>query len=175
MKVTACLITREKNWPNDTISFDTWDLFDEILIATECKSVWTRFELAEKAVNDHIYMQDDDCIAPALELSRHYDAVHITNAMGRQHYEEYRSTGETLIGWGSFFPQWRLECFDRWQSAYGNLYLDQAPERIFTLLNQPHKSFVLPILHFDRPVKMWTQPGHFERRAHIRELVKPLL
>lgn len=176
MKITACLITREKEWPKETISLDTWDLFDEILIKTECATVWDRFGLAYTAKNDHIYMQDDDCIAPAQQLIREYDGVHITNAMGRQHYDEYRSTGETLIGWGSFFPLWRVEsAFDRWFSAYGNLYLHQAPERVFTLLNQPHKTFVLPISHFDRPQKMWTQQGHFERRAHIRELVKPLL
>ncbi len=167
--VTAVLITREKEWPADTrLDFS---FFDQVLIATECKSVWTRFELAMQARNAHIYMQDDDCVVLTEALSHAYDGVHITNCMTENHYAEYAGTGETLIGWGSFFPKWRVN-FDRWTRVYGNTYLDRAPERVFTLLNQPQHPVVLPILHIDRPVKMWTQPGHFQVREEIRRMFR---
>ena len=169
---TACLITREKTWPTDAtccLGRPGTVVFDEVLVKTECTSVFDRFELALRARNEHIYMQDDDCSVDAAFLYRLYDGDHITNALTAKHYNEYSGTGETLIGWGSFFPKWRVN-FERWQARYGNEFLDRAAERVFTLLNQPQNSVIMPIKHIDRPVKMWTQPDHFFVRERIRQM-----
>lgn len=172
MRITAVLITREERWPYADTKIDQFP-FDEILVETRCQSVWRRFELAQQARHDHIYMQDDDCRINIQHLFNEYDGEHITNAITPQHFREYSGTGETLIGWGSFFPK-RLVNFSEWRESYGDLYLDRAPERVFTLLHQPHWPVVMDIQHFNRPIKMWTQPDHFEVRAKIRRLASAL-
>ena len=61
-------------------------------------------KLAAKAKNDIIYVQDDDCFVNHQELLCKYNG-RLTNSMTPHHFQAYKDTGATLVGWGCFFPK----------------------------------------------------------------------
>lgn len=165
-KVTAVLITREREWPKDCrVDFD----FDEVLIETNCVNVRRRFELAKTAKNDIIYVQDDDNVIDISKLWEQYDG-RLTHAITDGHAEIYAGTGVTLIGFGAFFPKSLID-FSRWEADCGEVDAMEA-DRIFTYLAQPHNSVFIPIMQIDRPVKMCYRPGHYERKNNIIEQLR---
>ncbi len=169
MKVTAVLITRDAEFPKEVL--DSLPEFDEILIETNCQSIHRRYELALKAKNDVIYVQDDDCIIDVKELYEHYNGQ-ITNALTEHHKGFYGGLGMTLIGFGAFFPKSMID-FTKYLDVYGAnpLFLSQT-DRVFTFLNKPFNTVVMDIKHLPSataPNRMSTQADHWNNLNNIRE------
>lgn len=170
MKATAILITREKEYPIEVLNSVKNADFDEIIVQTECPSVYRRYELALQAKNDLIYVQDDDCTIDIEALYEKYDG-RLTNAISDHHLNFYKDMGITLIGWGAFFPK-KMVDFDKYLRQYpiDSLFLSQT-DRIFTYLNQPHNYVITKIHHLstaDGPGRMSTTPGHWNKLEIIR-------
>jgi hypothetical protein len=175
MKVTAVLISRERTYPEDV--FLNYE-FDEVLYGlTEPgvpSGVFTRYELALQARNEHIYVQDDDCVVDIAELARWYDGEHLTNAITAYHLEQYAGSGVTLVGWGCFFPK-RLVDFSRWDRHYGREAIPPGEDdRVFTYLAQPHHTKVMPIRHIQRRQAMCQTDGHYTRRRQVFDMLAKL-
>ena len=161
MSVTAVLITREATYPTDIhVAFP----FDEVIVKTHCPNVRMRFELAERANSDIIYVQDDDIEIDIHQLWKHYDGT-LTHAITDYHLKAYAGSGVTLIGFGAFFPKSAIN-FGEWIDRYGGVDAMEA-DRIFTYFTQPHNSVLMPIRQVDRPVKMCERPGHYTIRDQI--------
>lgn len=168
MIATAILITKEKEYPKEVL--DSLPFFDEVIIETNCPNILRRYELAEKARNDIIYVQDDDCTIDVKELFYKYND-RITNAITQHHIDWYKDTGITLIGYGAFFPKQMID-FSWYIDKYGidALLLTQA-DRVFTYLNQPHNSIVMDINNLPTATlgdRMSTSPGHWENLENIK-------
>lgn len=174
MKITAVLITKNKEYPPE---IKLGNFFDEVLVTTECPSVYRRYEQAQRAKNSVIYVQDDDCIVDYEELWNHFHGEHLTNAITAHHQKVYKNTGITLVGWGCFFPK-HLVDFSRYTDKYGvdDLLLSQA-DRVFTYLNQPHVSVISDVKHLPTATaasRMHTQPDHLDNLRKIRERLAEL-
>jgi hypothetical protein len=170
IKASCVLITKEKQYPQIILN-SLAEVFDEVLIQTQCQSVYKRYELALEAKNDLIFVQDDDCIADVDKIFKEYNGQ-ITNAMTPHHYEYYKNMGITLVGWGAFFPKKMID-FGRYLEVYGTdaLFMSQA-DRVFTYLNQPFNSIVMDIQHLPTaagPGRMSTTSDHWEKLALIKE------
>lgn len=165
-KITAVLITREKEYPK---KIDTsW--FDEVIIKTECPNIYTRYTEAEKAKNEIIYVQDDDCIVDYKELWKHYNGL--TAGITPHHFNAYQGSGVTLVGWGCFFPKSMLLNIQKYIDRYGkDEHLMREADRIFTFLNQPHNNVIMEHQDFTPQTgRMWNEPSHWEsmRQAIIK-------
>lgn len=135
-KVTAVLITRETSWPSDA----RLDMpFDEVLLETECVGVHRRFELALKARNPHIYIQDDDCFVNAARLMAAYNELSLTYCITPGHkkiYDELCGSRMCLIGWGAMFPIRMAYSYLNLCGAYAHKFGEAVPsheaDRVFT-------------------------------------------
>jgi hypothetical protein len=160
--ITACLITKEKEYPKLVLERLTLGFFDEILIKTESPSVYQRYLLAKEAKNEIIFLQDDDCMLNYQNLFKTYNGQ-LTNAMPKEFKEKYDSMGCTLVGWGCFFPKSMLSVFDKYISRYGeDEHLLREADRIFTYFNKPFNTLIQP--HEDLPRAkegMFNEPHHF--------------
>jgi len=174
-KISCVLITREKEYPKAVLERIDTGFFDEILIVTECPSIYHRYLAAQKAKNDIIYIQDDDCFVNYQVLFKHYNGK-ITNAMTKPFIEKYKDLGCTLVGWGCFFHKSMLSYFDMYISEYGeDKHLLREADRIFTFLNQPFNTIVMPHEDLNQtPERMGFQPGHHESMAEALEKTKSL-
>lgn len=144
MKITACLITKEKEYPKLVLERLTLGFFDEIIIKTESPSVYQRYLLAKEAENDIIYVQDDDCLVNYQNLFKHYNGQ-ITNTITLPFKQKYDDMGCTLMGWGSYFPKSMLSVFDKYIAKYGeDEHLLREADRIFTYLNKPFNTIIQP-------------------------------
>lgn len=167
MKVTFVGITKEKEYPKEI------DLsgFDEIIIKTESPNVYTRYLEAQKTKNEVIYVQDDDALVDYRELFKSYNGQ-ITNGITPHHQNYYKGTGITLVGWGCFFSKNMLNVFDRYIAKYGeDFHLKREADRIFTYLNQPHNSVIMPHTDLPQVERMSHDPRHYE---YIQEVLKKL-
>lgn len=158
-KVTAVLITRDSKYP-EQIKLDG---FGEVIIKTNCPNIYTRYTEAEKAKNDIIYVQDDDCVVDYRELAKHYNGK-LTNGITEHHQLYYHGTGVTLVGWGCFFPKEMLKNIQKYVDKYGkDAHLMRETDRIFTYLNQPHNSVIMDHNDFAPQVgRMWNQAEHWD-------------
>ncbi len=171
MKATAVLITKLKEYPQEVLDSLKKYNFDEILIETECPSIHRRYELALKAKNDLIYVQDDDCLVDVQKLYNLYNGQ-ITNYMKQAHYNSYRGTGVTLVGWGTFFPKKMID-FSPYLDKYpiDALFLSQT-DRVFTYLNQPHHTMVTDVVDLPTatdPSRMSSLSDHWDNLSQIRQ------
>lgn len=171
-QVSCVLITREKEYPKEIST----EGFGEVLIATESPSVYQRYLLAAKAKHDIIYVQDDDCTLDYRELFSHYNGC-LTNAMTMHHLQAYMGSGCTLVGWGCFFPKEMLKAFDRYIAKYGeDAHLMREADRIFTVLNQPHNTVIMPHHDFTAQTnRMWNQSEHWTSMAEAIKKASALL
>jgi len=177
-KVSAVLITKEKEYPPMVLERLTCtDFFDEILIVTECESIYHRYLAAKKAKNDIIYVQDDDCMVNYQELFKHYNGQ-ITNAMTKPFIEKYEGLGCTLVGWGCFFSKSALDVFDRYIEKYGiDEDLLRESDRIFTFLNEPFNTVILPhedLAKAQAPDRMGYEENHYKSMNEALEKAKEL-
>jgi len=174
--VTAVLITREVEYPEIVLERLTCtDFFKDIIIVTECPSVYHRYLAAAKAKNDIIYVQDDDCLVNYQVLFQKYNGW-ITNAMTLPFVEKYKDTGCTLVGWGCYFPKSMLSVFDRYIAKYGiDKHLLREADRIFTYLNQPFNTVIQPHEDLNQtPDRMGYQEDHYTSMNEALEKCKNL-
>jgi hypothetical protein len=166
--ITGVFITTERDYP---IEIDR-EFFDEVLIKTECPNILTRYLTAERAQNDIIYVQDDDVITDHKKLYQSYDGT-LTNAITEHHLNFYKDSGITLVGWGCFFPKKMLEAIGTYIEKFGidDVHLSRETDRIFTYLNQPHNSIVLPHEDVNQVRRMSHDPMHYQ---YIEEVLKKL-
>lgn len=177
-KVSAVLITKEKEYPPMVLERLTCtDFFDEILIVTECESIYHRYLAAKKAKNDTIYVQDDDALVNYQELFKHYNGQ-ITNAMTKPFIEKYKGTGCALVGWGCFFPKEALYVFGRYVHKYGiDEHLLREADRIFTFLNEPFNTVILPhedLKQAQAPDRMGYEENHYKSMNEALEKARLL-
>lgn len=144
MKVTACLITKEKEYPAIIMERLNLGFFDEIIVKTESPSVYERYLQAANAKNDIIYVQDDDCLVNYQYLFKKYDG-RITNTMTLPFQKKYEDMGCTLVGWGCYFPKSMISAFGKYIEKYGeDNHLLREADRIFTFLNKPFNTIIQP-------------------------------
>lgn len=174
-KVTAVLITKLSEYPKEI----RLDGFGEVIIKTNAESVFERYIQAERAKNEIIYVQDDDCVTDYKKLFKHYNG-RITNAISgrRQFYDDISGGRITLVGWGAFFPKSMLGLFKNYTDKYGiDFHLLREADRIFTWLNYPHNTIRME--HKDLgsssgPDRMSMNPQHFEYLNQTIEKLKNL-
>src|SRR3990167_11096335 len=175
MQITFVGITTEKEYPKEIL--DSIDgFFDEVLIRTESPSVFQRYLLAEKAKNDIIYVQDDDCIVDIKELWKHYNGQ-LTNGITEHHHNAYRGSDVTLVGWGCFFPKEMLKNLGQYIGKYGvDKHLLREADRIFTYLNKPHNTIVMPHgdFKYQKQGRMWNESDHWSSMAEAIQKVSLL-
>lgn len=172
IKATFVGITREKEYPKE---IDT-SMFDEVIIKTECPSIYERYIQAMKARNEIVYVQDDDCIVDVEQLFKAYNGQ-LTNSMTEHHVNWYRerAPGITLVGWGCFFPKKILTSLSRYVDKYGvDAHLLREADRIFTYLNQPHNTLIMAHKDFSRQDsgRMWNESAHWESMAQALEKLR---
>jgi hypothetical protein len=163
-KISCVLICKEKEYPKIVMERLTLGFFDEILVYTECPSVYERYKLAKRAKNDVIYVQDSDCLVNYQILYSKYNGD-ITNTMTDQFQQFYEPLGCTLVGWGTFFPKSLLSVFKKYIDRYGeDEHLLREADRIFTYLNKPFNTIMMPHEDLKRAndsTAMWKEPEHF--------------
>lgn len=167
-KVSAVLITREDRYPTDiALNFP----FDEVIVNTRCPNVKRRFDLAQQARNEVIYVQDDDAEIDIALLASYYDG-RMTHAITPGHAQIYRGTGVTLIGWGCFFRKSMID-WSKWEAKYGDVDEMEA-DRIFTYFAHPHNSVLMSIRQIHRATKMCERPGHYQTKERILRMLKEI-
>lgn len=175
--VTAVLITREVEYPNIVLErLNCTDFFKDIIIVTECPSVYHRYLAAAKAETEHIFVLDDDTLVNFQVLWSKYDKERITNTMTLPFIEKYKDMGCTLVGWGCYFPKSMISVFDRYIAKYGiDAHLLREADRIFTFLTYPWNTVVQP--HEDlyqTPDRMGYQEDHYKSAFEAIEKCKNL-
>ena len=144
MKISAVLIEKGPEYPQIVMERLTLGFFDEIIVETNCPSIYRRYELAEKAKNEIIYVQDSDCLVNYQSLFKHYNG-RITNTLTLPFQKRYDDMGCTLVGWGTFFDKSMLSVFDKYIAKYGeDEHLLREADRVFTYLNKPFNTIIQP-------------------------------
>ena len=172
--VRAVLITREKEYPKEVYK-SVSELFPNITVCVNCPSISTRYDIAYNSPEEHIYIQDDDCIAPMEELYKNYTGDMITCAMKKQHLEYYKDSQICLLGWGALFPRRIIKNMDKYIAMFGSIepYKREA-DRIFSYLNYPQKRLELPIQDIKRSCAMSNEQNHYESLRSIEQKLKQL-
>jgi len=142
--ITAVLIEKGPVYPKMVLDRLDTGFFNEVIIMSNCPSIYQRYLLAAQARNETIYVQDSDCLVNYQVLYSHYNEQ-ITNSMTIPFWEKYKEMGCTLVGWGCFFPKTMLQAFDKYTSVYGmDAHLFREADRIFTYLNKPFNTIIMP-------------------------------
>jgi hypothetical protein len=175
IEATCVLIEQGPEYPVDVL--DSLPDFDELIIETDCPSIYRRYELASKAKNDLIYIQDSDCITDIPTLIGKYNGF-LTNALSRHHQKFYKDSGITLVGFGTFFPKKMLDKFKIYLDKFGidDLFLSQA-DRVFTYFNQPFNSVDIHIEVLPRSYgkdRMSTSLEHWNNLRRITQRLHSL-
>lgn len=149
-KISAVLITRESGYPKLVLERLTFGFFDEIIIETNCPSVYRRYQLAKGAKNNLLFVQDDDAILNYQNLFKSYNGQ-LTNAMPKNFKEKYDKMDCTLVGWGCYFNKSMLSVFDKYIEKYGenDPHLLREADRVFTYFCKPYNTIIMP--HEDLP------------------------
>jgi len=160
--ISCVLITKKTEYPKIIMDRLTLGFFDEILVYSECPSVYERYKLAKEAKNEIIYFQDDDALVNYQSLFKRYNGQ-ITNTMTEGFKNFYEPLGCTLVGWGCYFPKSMLSVFDKYIAKYGeDEHLLRETDRIFTYLNKPFNTILMPHEDlFQDKSRMSVEPEHF--------------
>lgn len=140
IKVTAVLLRYKRPDELRAVIEDLkrYPFIDEILVKDNRffnDIMFGRYLRARDARNEHIYVQDDDCIVESIEdLYNAYDGEALVNGMKPERAHSYRGA-DTLMGWGAFFRKDWLSTFDPYIERYGcDRLLKREADRIFTVL-----------------------------------------
>lgn len=179
-EVSACLISKDAIYPPEIIKEISQYPFGEILILTHSDSPYRKHDLFRKANFDHVYYQDDDCIAPIGGLVNEARYGKITCAMKPGHLACYADKLHCLIGWGAIFPRDLTYSLDYYVSEYGkDDFYHREAERIMTGMNHELQVRLnLPITDLPSAMaadRLWRQPGHFEAIPIVEERCAKLL
>lgn len=165
---TCVLITKEKEYPDEILI--ELPPFEEMLIETECPSIYRRYELAKTARNKIVYIQDDDCLVNPVKLFTYYNGQ-LTNILPEHHQNFYRFSGITLLGFGAFFPKSMIDRFSIYLDKFGidDLFLNEA-DRVFSFLNQPFNSVNIPVKNLPKAYaqdRMSLQSDHWKNLGRM--------
>lgn len=153
-KVSVCLITykRPKNIEKIVQHLSSHLFIDEILIRDNDKEEnimsYGRYKLMEKARNDIIYVQDDDCIVHNIQeiwkgFKKDPTRIHY-GATERLFSKEKEVDGKLcLMGWGAFFKSEWVSNLKRYTDKYGkDECFHRETDRIFSILrDKNHKMY----------------------------------
>ena len=177
--VSACLITKEDIYPPEILQRVAAIGFGELLVLTRCESPHLKQRLFEKASRDFIFYQDDDCLAPIVELLAACKPNLITCAMKPFHLEKYRERRIALLGWGTIFPKATIRVLDRYRAVYGEDHVfRRESERIMTYLQYPQQRLDLPITDLPSAFasdRLSFQPGHYDYIPLVEERCAALI
>lgn len=136
--VSAILITKEEEYPQDVLRNVEAAGFGEIIIINKCEGIYRRYE-ASPAFPD-LYVQDDDCIPDIKQIFSEYNGELITCGMTKHHIKFYTKSRICLIGHGAFFPGKLIDSLEVYRKQFGadTDYFFET-DRIFTFLNFPQK------------------------------------
>jgi hypothetical protein len=163
--VSACFITKDATYPSAIVEQVMAVGFGECLFLTNCPSPHLKQRLFDKAAFDYLYYQDDDCIAPIVEVLAAAAPDRITCAMKPSHLESYKASRIALLGWGSVFPKRVINVLDQYRAVYGeDAVFRRESERIMTWLAWPQQRLDLPIEDLPSawaPDRLSMQPDHY--------------
>jgi len=163
--VSCVLISKDAVYPGTIFTYVQHFGFGEYLILTNCDSPHRKQELFAKAKFDHIFYQDDDCVAPIDLLLPAAEPGKITCAMKDGHLRAYAHSRIALLGWGSIFPKSAIKVLDYYRAEFGEdeVYRRET-ERIMTWFCYPQVRLELPIIDLPSataPDRLSMQPGHY--------------
>lgn len=125
-----------------------------------------RYCLANQALTEYVYVQDDDCIVDVKSLCAEYQPGELLCNVKPHHHQVYsrQYPGITLVGWGAICPRLMVN-FVRYFTKYPNdeLFMREC-DRIFTYLNREKTRVVhlgiedLP--HASGSERMGSEPRH---------------
>lgn len=176
-KISAILIEKGPDYPEIVLERLDIGFFDEILIVVDSPSVYKRYEAAAQAKNPIVYVQDSDCMVNYQVLFSKYNGQ-ITNALPKEFEKKYGpEIGCTLVGWGCYFPKSMLGVFDKYIAKYGvDKHLLREADRIFTYLNKPFNTIVLPHEDlFQEGQRMCRESYHYQSAQEALEKAKSLI
>ena len=196
MKTTAVLLKYKRpDELNQIIDYlKKIDIIDEIIIWDNTiinMCGLGRYLGALRAKNDIIFTTDDDCIPLNIpELWEKYIELknqgkeQIVNSMKSGAMRNYKNLGQTMVGWGSFFPKSAVSVLNEYINVYGidDLLIRDA-SRIFTGLYGKWYSLPSKIKEFpsasDPNIALWLQKNHksnrietIKRIEHLRKIRK---
>jgi hypothetical protein len=179
-KVSCCLNTKEKEYPEEVLRDITRHPFAEILVNVGSNSPHGKYKMFERAKSDFIYYQDDDAICPIKEIAKLSKPGMINVAMAEAHMEAYKNRRMTMgLGWGSIFPKSILGNLKRYTDKYGEDELFRRDtEKILTELVYPQNRMLLHIQSLPRamnPDRLSFQPEHYGNMAIIEERCRMLI
>jgi hypothetical protein len=177
-KISLCLITKDPVYPQEILDNISQFPWGEVLILKNSDSVSRRYELAKKAKFETIAFQDDDCICHWNDILALSQPDIINTPLKQGHFDAYKDSISSLVGWGSVFPKSLLNSLEKYVIIYGEdeVYKREC-DRIFTYLNFPQNRLVLPIVDLPSayaPDRMWRQPNHGQSRLLAEERCKNL-
>jgi len=127
---------------------------DEILIKNNLYGnnniSFGRYEMANKASNDIVHFQDDDCLN--LDIGKLHSSFikkqdRITHAVIEGYEEEtkkntYGKAQMCMVGWGAFFKKDWIKYFDPYLSKYGadEVFYREADRIVSILMNRHHNA-----------------------------------
>jgi hypothetical protein len=179
-KVSLCLLTKEKAYPQEILDNVNKYPFGEVLSGYNSPSPYCKYELFKRAKFDTLAYQDDDAIVPWDKLIEAYKPDIINIGMKQGHFEAYKDNRASMgIGWGAIFPKSMLESLKKYTDKYGfdEIY-QRETERILTYLNFPQNRIVLDIV--DLPSawaddRLWRQNIHQDYKQLAEDRCKSLI
>lgn len=141
----------------------------DIIIADYDKGVYNRFLGIEKAKNDIIYTQDDDCVVDVKEVIKNYQPNIVVNNMPIDRRDMYKDD-ITLIGWGAVFDKKLVNVLEGWEKD--DLFLREC-DRVFTALNK-HKEILADfnsLPYSDDSFRMCNEDRHWEDLELIKQKI----
>jgi len=176
--ISLILISKDSKYPQQVLDSIFEFPWGEVIVDSGSPSIARRYELAKQAKFDLVAFQDDDCICSWKELLELSQPDLINMAMKQGHFDTYKNSISSLMGWGSIFPKSLITSLEKYVKIYGEdeVYKREA-DRIFTYLNFPQNRLVLPIMDLPSayaPDRMWRQPNHQPFRLLAEDRCKNL-
>jgi len=182
MKVSAVLIKyqRPKELKKIIKHLKGYDFIDEILIHDNTKTnimCYGRYITANKARNETIYVQDDDCIIDVQKLYDKYNKTKLVNGMKKEAAFIYSGV-DSLVGWGTFFEKSWIKVLDKYINRFGEDHiLIRESDRIFTGLLE-RETIVIDVEDFpsaSAKYAMYKQPLHYDYKLKALERLREIL
>lgn len=141
----------------------------EEIVIVNGDTPFNRYLAAERAKNDVIYTQDDDCLTDLRPLLDAYRPGVIVNAMTPEHAAQYPAR-QTLIGFGAIFDRALIACFASFER---DALFYRESDRVFGTVNEHVTVFpridILP--HAHAPNRLWKQPDHVAARVAMEQRI----
>ncbi len=172
-RVSAILITKEKQYPEEVLKHVESFGFGEIQIHTECDGVYWRFE--KKPRYKDIYVQDDDCTSEIDKIFKAYEGRKITCGSTDHHIQYYSNSRICLIGHGVFFPWRRVRVLKKYIKKFGfdDDYKIEI-DRIFTFLNYPQVRISVSVILLENSYHSNRLSNRKEHAASLRTVENKL-